>query len=141
MPQTARKLIKPKYKAFRVGPLPADAINRVLGTELDVADVWVSKECHRHIAEDHPEDYQAVMANIIDIIRSPGWVGQDPKHGGNFYLVRRVCQGDGTVPVLVAIGLEVSRHGTYNVRSAYGISEEDVLARRLRGSLYPLLTT
>jgi hypothetical protein len=141
MPSVAPKLIKPKYKAFRVGPLPADAINRALGTELDVADVWVSKECHRHIAEDHSQDYQAVMANIIDIIRSPAWVGQDPKHGENFYLVRRVQKDGDSAPILVAIGLEVSRHGTYNVRSAYAISEEDVLSRRLRGSLHPLLLT
>lgn len=133
-----RDLIKRKYKAFRIGPLPADVINGALGTELDIADVWVSKACHQHIALDHPDDYDLVMANIIDIIRSPTWAGQDPQHGSNFYLVKRIPAGTDSIPVLVAIALEVSEFGTYNVRSAYAISQEDVLTRRLRGSLHPL---
>jgi hypothetical protein len=131
-------LIKRKFKAFRIGPLPADAINRVLGTELDVADVWVSKAAHQHIALDHAADYDAVKANIIEIIRSPTWVGQDPKQANNFYLVRRVERPGGIEPLLIAIGLEPSVHGTYNVRTGYAISEEDVLTRRLRGSLHAL---
>lgn len=128
-------LFKKRYKSFRVGPLPASSINRALGTELDPADVWVSKAAHRHIAEDHPDDYALVKANIIDIITSPTYVGQDPKHGGNFYLVRRVG-GNDEVPVLIAIGLEMTAHGTYSIRTAYSISEDDVNARRLRGSLH-----
>ncbi|PJI89814.1 hypothetical protein DAH55_05785 [Sphingomonas koreensis] len=132
------KLIKPKFKAFRVGPLPANMINAALGTELDSADVWVSKKAHEHIALDHPDDYEAVKANIIEIIRSPTWAGQDPKQGGNFYLVRRVQRGEGMQPLLIAIGLEPSEHGTYNVRTGYAISEQDILTRRLRGSLHAL---
>lgn len=132
------KLIKPKFKAFRIGPLPADVINAALGTELDVADVWVSKKAHEHIALDHPSDYEAVKANLIEIIRSPTWAGQDPKHGENFYLVRRVLRGNGMEPLLIAIGLEVTAHGTYSVRTGYSISEEDILTRRLRGSLHAL---
>jgi hypothetical protein len=131
-------LIKPRFKAFRIGPLPADAINRALGTELDVADVWVSKAAHQHNALDHADDYAAVKANIIEIIRSPTWVGQDPKQPNNFYLVRRVAREGGAEPLLIAIGLELSAHGTYNVRTGYAISEEDVLTRRLRGSLHAL---
>ena len=132
-----RKLFKPKFKAFRIGPLPAAAINAALGTELEVADVWVSKVAHQHIALDHAEDYPAVKANIIDIVTCPTWVGQDPKHGGNFYLVRRIPQ-DGKDALLVAIGLEPSEHGTYSVRTAYAIGEDDILTRRLRGSLHAL---
>lgn len=133
-----RKLIKPKYKAFRIGPLPADLINSALGTELEPSDVWVSKAAHQHIALDHPEDYEAVKANIIEIIRSPTWAGQDPKQSENFYLVRRVDQGAGKDALLIAIGLERSEHGTYNVRTGYSISDEDILTRRLRGSLHAL---
>ena len=132
-----RKLFKPKLKAFRVGPLPAAAINAALGTELDPGDVWVSKAAHQHIAVDHADDYAAVKANIIDIITAPTWVGQDPKHAENFYLVRRVPQ-QGKEAVLIAIGLEPNEYGTYNVRTAYAISEDDILARRLRGSLHAL---
>lgn len=130
-------LFKRRYKPFRVGPLPAALINRALGTELDPADVWVSKAAHRHIAEDHPDDYALVKANIVDIITSPTYVGQDPKHGGNFYLIRRVGIESDT-PILIAIGLELSPHGTYSIRTAYSISEDDVLGRRLRGSLHAL---
>lgn len=133
-----RRVIKPKFKAFRVGPLPVDRINAALGTELDAADVWVSKAAHQHIALDHPDDYAAVRANIVEIIRSPTWAGQDPRHGRNFYLVRRVPVRDGLEPILIAIGLEPSDHGTYSVRTAYAISERDVLNRRLRGSLHIL---
>jgi hypothetical protein len=137
----APKLIKPRYKAFRVGPLPADAINKALGTELDPADVWVSKAAHQHIAVDHAADYAAVMANIVDLVRSPMWVGQDPKHGRNFYLVRRVALAGSSVPLMISIGLTVSKHGTYNVRTGYSLNEEDILTRRLRGSLHALYLT
>jgi hypothetical protein len=135
------QLFPKKFKAFRVGPLPADAINKVLGTELDVADVWVSKACHAHIANDHPEDYPIVKAHMIDIIREPTLVGQDPAHGRNFYLVKRIVDDEGKEFGMIALGLEVSSFGTYNVRSAYRISQEDVNGRRLRGSLKSLILT
>lgn len=136
-----KDLIKPKYKAFRVGPLAAQAINRALDTELDVADVWVSKACHSHIANDHPKAYPIIKANIIDIIREPSMVGQDPQHGENFYLVKKVPENDGDGFSLIAIGLEVSKFGTYNVRTAYIINQDDVDTRRLRGSLKSLILT
>lgn len=132
----SRKLFKAKRKGFRVGPLPADLINKALGTELETADVRVSKACHGHIADDHPEDYQVVMANIIDILRSPTYAGQDAHNPRGFYLVRRI-----ELPVrdrefvLVAISLELSVHGTYNVKSAYTIKQQDVDSRRLKGAL------
>lgn len=135
-----RELFKRNYKAFRIGPLPAASINAALGTELEVADVWVSKACHRHIAEDHPADYDLIMANLIDIIRSPTFAGQDPQHGKNFYLVKRLTTGSEPTPVLVAIGLELSEHSTFNVKSAYSIRQEDITSRRMRGSLQMLVT-
>lgn len=128
-----------RYKAFRVGPLDVGQINHALGTELDSADVWVSKACHAHIATDHPDAYNLVMANFIDIVRAPTFVGQDPKHGKNFYLVKRIIIADETGFALVAIGFERSAHGTYNVRSAYLIDQDDVDRRRLRGSLKPII--
>lgn len=136
-----RHLLNPGLKAFRVGPLEVGPINRVLGTELVSADVWVSKACHGHIARDHPDAYPLIIANVVNIVREPTWAGQDPKHGNNFYLVRRIATGpDTTEMALVAIGFALSPHGTYNVRTAYTISAEDVLNRRLRGSLHNLLT-
>lgn len=129
-------LIKIKRKAFRVGPLPADIINKALGTELEAADVWVSKACHGHIADDHSDDYQIIMANIVDILRSPTYAGQDAHNPKGFYLVRRIDTAvAGREFALVAIALEVSAHGTYNVKSAYTIKQQDVDSRRLKGAL------
>jgi hypothetical protein len=126
---------QPNYKAFRVGPLAVDAINRALGTELDSGDVWVSKACHAHMALDHPDDYQAIKASLIDILRDPQYAGQDARHGRNFYLVRYVPVTDVREYALIAIGLEMSPFGTYSVRSAYAISQNDVDSRRLNGVL------
>lgn len=131
-----RNPIRARRKAFRVGPLPADLINRALQTELEIADVWVSKACHRHIAEDHTDDYPVIMANLIDVLRSPTYAGQDARHGGAFYLVKRVEPGIHNRDfALVVIALEVNLHGAYNVRSAYTIKQSDVDSRRLKGAL------
>ncbi len=131
-----RELFKARRKAFRVGPLPAELINRALNTELEIADVWVSKACHSHIADDHPDDYKTIMANIIEIMRSPTYAGQDASNPNGFYLVRRVEAAiAGREFALVAIGLELSRHGTYNVKSAYTIKQTDIDSRRLKGAL------
>ena len=128
--------MKKKRKSFRVGSLPADLINSALDTELEVADVWVSKACHRHIADDHPDDYPVIMANLIDVLRSPTYAGQDARHGGAFYLVKRVEPGvQNRDFALVVIALEVSQHSTYNVRTAYTIKQSDIDSRRLNGAL------
>lgn len=131
-----RDLFGQRRKAFRVGPLPADLINRFLKTELEISDVWVSKACHNHIAKDHPEDYPVIMSNLIEVLRSPTYAGQDARHGGAFYLVKRVEPGvQDREYALVAVALELSQHGTYNVRSAYTIKQTDVDSRRLNGAL------
>lgn len=130
-----RDLIKARRKAFLVGPLPAALINRALGTDLEPANVWVSKACHAHIANDHPEDYPVIIANIIDILRAPMYAGQDPKHAHGFYLVKCVEPVADREFALVAISLELSQHGTYNVKSAYTIKQQDVDSRRVNGAL------
>ncbi|MEK6542690.1 MAG: hypothetical protein AABZ45_11305 [Pseudomonadota bacterium] len=127
------------FPAFHIGPLPVEIINRALGTELDSADVWVSKACHAHIALDHPEDYPVIKANIIDILRSPTYAGQDARGGNGFYLVKRIEPGVGTREfALVAIALEQNRHGSYNVKSAYLIKQSHIDSRRLNGALKTL---
>jgi phage-Barnase-EndoU-ColicinE5/D-RelE like nuclease3 len=116
--------------------LPVEVINRALGTELDSADVWVSKACHAHIALDHPEDYPVIKANIVEILRSPTYAGQDARGGNGFYLVKRVTPGVGAREfALVAIALEQNQHGSYNVKSAYLIKQNDIDSRRLKGAL------
>jgi len=98
--------------------------------------VWVSKACHDHIANDHPDDYEVIKAHIVDIVRSPTYVGQGVHNAGGFYLVKRIdVPVSGRAFALIAIALEVNRHGTYNVKSAYTIKQHDVDSRRLKGTL------
>ena len=124
------------YKALRIGLMKADRINQTLGTELVEAEVWLSKAAHRHIALDHPDDYKSVVQNLGLIIDDPAYVGQRPGRTDNFYLVRRV-RDEGRA-ILVAIGIQQNRYGTYNVRSAYTISEADIQRYRQAGHLHIL---
>ena len=124
------------YKALRIGLMKADRINQTLGTELVEAEVWLSKAAHRHIALDHPDDYKSVVQNLGLIINDPAYVGQRPGRTDNFYLVRRV-RDEGRA-ILVAIGIQQNRYGTYNVRSAYTISEADIQRYRQAGHLHIL---
>lgn len=122
------------YKALRIGLLKTEVINKLLGTELDDAEVWASKAAHRHIATDHPDDYKNVIPNLSLVIEDPNYVGQKPGNPGNFYLVRKIRGQTGAI--LVAIGIELNKHGTYNLRSAYTISEDDIQRYRAAGHLW-----
>jgi hypothetical protein len=120
------------FRAFRIGALPVDLINDILGTELEHGDLFCSKAAHEHIAIDHAEDYDLIKANLIECVTNPTYVGQEPKHARNFNLVKRV-EG---LAVLIAIGLERhEEHGTYNLRSAYCIKAETIELRRQKGYL------
>jgi hypothetical protein len=128
-----RKEGKP-YKACRIGPLPVEIINDLLGTELEQGDAWLSVMAHSHMAEDHPGDYPVCFSNLADAIANPTYIGQDPQHGRNFIIVKRV-QGGGAKPMLVAICLEPNEFGNYNICSAYLIDQQDVDRRREKGYL------
>ncbi|BDW99490.1 hypothetical protein [Maricaulis maris] len=123
-----------RYKAIRIGLLKTAEINRRLGTELVDADVWASKAAHRHFAVDHPDDYNLVVANLGLVIEDPGYIGQKPGNADNFYLVRNVPGLDSSV--LVAIGIRLNKHGTYNLRSAYTVSHTDIQRYRAAGHLW-----
>ncbi|MBI1263770.1 MAG: hypothetical protein GC187_03435 [Alphaproteobacteria bacterium] len=114
--------------------LPADVINRALGLELDAAPVWMSKAAHRHIALDHPDDYPRIIDRLGEVISRPAYVGQKPGISDNFYVVRNLR--DVSSPILVAVGIELSTFGSYNLRSAYCISKEDVDRYRQSGHLF-----
>lgn len=94
------------YKPVLLGPLPVDAINATLGTELDPGAVYLSGKARQHSAEDHPADYPLVI----------------PVSGGRGY-------------ALVAVGLEVDERGRYRVRSGYVPEEAKVESRRRAGRL------
>jgi len=122
-----------KYKAHKLGPLCADRINKTIGTELEVADVWVSKAAHRHIAEDHPDDYPLVWAALPKLISNPTYVGERPRKNDGFYLVTNVDTDGG---VLMAISFRLSPHGTYNLKSAYTIKRATIDKRRMAKNLH-----
>ncbi len=124
-----------RYPALDLGWLPVDLINRTLGTELDPGRVRLSGRAHRHIAEDHPNDYATCMKALPSAIAAPTYIGQAPHHAGNIELVKRVRGVQGWM-VLVAVGLEPDRRGDYRVRSAYLIREATVEGRRLRRHLF-----
>lgn len=124
-----------KYKAFKVGPLPAAQINAALGLSLGDGDVWVSAQAHRHLAEDHPDDYPHIVAALATIVTGPLYAGQDPKHTKNFYLVRALSASAPNPFGLVAIGIQPNGYGGYNVRTAYTIPQATVDARRLANRL------
>lgn len=119
----------PRYPPIDFGPLPVDLINAILGTELEPSRVRLSAQAHRHIAEDHPDDYATCIAALPLAIAEPSFVGQGPGHTRNFELVRRVARADGPA-VLVAIGLEMDDKGEYRVRTCYLISAGKVDERR-----------
>ncbi|AJP73093.1 hypothetical protein [Sphingomonas hengshuiensis] len=124
------------FRAIRVGPLPVDIVNAALGTDLEPGEVWVSAACHAHIATDHAGDYPHIIAAIFDIVARPLYVGQDPKHGRNFYLVRPMPEGSANPHGLVSVGFERNRFGGYNVRSAYTVSQETINQRRSANRLH-----
>ena len=128
----------PQYPALELGALPVVAVNKALGTELRPGPVRLSRQAHRHMAEDHPADYASCIAALADAVAAPSFVGQAPGHGGNFELVRRIARPDGKA-VLVAIGLAPDGEGAYRVRSCYLITAATVDARRRAGRLKAVL--
>jgi hypothetical protein len=123
-----------RYPALDLGDLPVDVINATLGTDLAPGRVRLSAVAHRHIAEDHPDDYPVCRLALAQTIAEPTLIGQAPRHGRNFELIRRVQDAQGRA-ILVAIGLEPDDAGAYRVRSCYLISRSKIEARRLAGFL------
>jgi hypothetical protein len=128
--------IPPFYPAVDLGFLPVAAINVILGTELEPGRVRLSEQAHRHIAEDHPDDYALCFPALAATIAAPSFIGQAPRRTGNFEMLRRINHPDGKV-VLVAVGLEVDHAGDYRVRSCYLVPREQVDQRRRDGRLKP----
>jgi len=129
-------LKRPRYSAVLLGDLPVAAINAALGTELEPGPVRLSEAAHRHMAEDHPNDYPDCIAVLPQTVAAPTFIGQAPRHGRNFEMVKRVVRPNGKA-VLVAIGLEPDDAGAYRVKSCYLISTETVDARRQARTLKP----
>jgi hypothetical protein len=126
------------YPARSLGELPVDLINRLLGTELEPGVARLSSTAHRHIATDHAADYAACMKALPSVIQAPSFIGQAPRHGRNFEMVKRLAMEDGRA-VLVAVGLAPDSCGAYRVVSCYALTAEEVERKRAAGTLKPVL--
>lgn len=114
---------KKKYEPLALGPLPVDQLNAVLGTALVPGDVRMSSQAHKHMAEDHPKDYQICHGALKTAVKYPHFAGQGPNHSDNFELIFRIPK-IGKRAMLMAISMQPDAQGDYGVRSAYLISEE-----------------
>jgi hypothetical protein len=122
------------FPAIDLGPLPVALVNDALGAELDQGHARLSQAAHRHMAIDHPADYPVCIAEIAAAIASPTFVGQSPRHGRNFEMIRRIGRADGSV-VLVAVGLEPDGSGDYRIRTCYLLEAGKLEQRRQQGRL------
>lgn len=113
-----------------------DVINRTLGSELEVGEAILTARAQDHIAKDHPDDRDLVMANLQAVIRSPTYIGQSPHHGAALELVRHVMLPGTDKHVLAAVSLTPNLFGNYNVHSAYVITQARVDRRIARGHLF-----
>jgi hypothetical protein len=129
---------RPTYRSIDLGPLPTAAVNAAIGADLVPGRVRLSAQAHRHMAEDHADDYQACFAALPLAIASPSFAGQAPGQTRNFELIRRIARPDGK-SVLVAIGLEPDDAGDYRVRSCYLVRADTVDERRRNGRLRAVL--
>ena len=129
---------KPReYRAWRICAVPVEKINAVLGSELEPGDAWLSAKAHRHIAEDHSDDYEICIAHLRIAILEPTYVGQAPHHAENIEIIKRVRLTE-TKFVLVALALTPNAYGNYNVRSSYLIDQTDLDSRRNSRRVKPI---
>jgi hypothetical protein len=119
-----------------LGPLAVDMINRTIGTELQPGLARLSSRAHRHAQIDHPEDYALCMRFIEAVVIEPSVIGQAPKHGRNFELLRRIPGQDGDA-TLVAIKMEPDERGDYRVVSFYKVTARELHNKRGKGHILP----
>jgi hypothetical protein len=113
------------YKPILYGLLPVEIIAPILKENLEAGPVRLSALAHEHIARDHQEDYEFCLRNMADAIDHPTYIGKAPWQIRNFELVKKVEEEN----LLIAIGIEPNRFGSYNIRSAYRITFEQVRRR------------
>lgn len=127
-----------EFPPIILGDLAVDMINRTIGTELQPGLARLSSKAHRHVKLDHPEDYALCMLFIDAMVKEPSFIGQAPKHGRNFELLRRIPgrNGDAT---LVAVQMEPDEKGDYSIVSFYRIIASELHSKRTRGHILPTI--
>jgi hypothetical protein len=113
-------------------------INRTLGLSLAERKAWFSTMVHEKTAKKHAADYRLVMKHLDECCRAPTYVGLHGKHPDKVELILDVAMTDETVHVLVAVVIQLGRHGKYNVASAYCINDDEVAQRIRRNSVHKI---
>jgi len=121
-----------------LGHLAVDVINRTIGTELQPGLARLSSKAHRHVQVDHPEDYALCLRFIETVVLDPSFIGQAPKHGQNFELLRRI-PGNGGDATLVAVKMEPDERGDYRVVSFYRVTARELEIKRGKGRILPAI--
>jgi len=125
-----------KWVELLLGPLPADAINDTLGTELEPGEVVFSIPAQKHALRRHPDDFARCLPHVGGVVTGPLYVGDDFRNPGKIELVSRLpVLGGG---LLVAVALERDNTGRYHVASVYPVSQSKIDTRRRAGTLHNL---
>jgi len=74
------------------------------------------------------------MRFIETVVLDPSFIGQAPKHGRNFELLRRI-PGDGGDAILVAVKMEPDERGDYRVVSFYRVTARELETKRSKGHI------
>ena len=110
-----------------------EAINRVLGLELDEGDVVMPVNAQRHAQRRHPDDFGIYFPHVASVVQRPLYVRDDFKNDGKIELIGRPEGAD--QPLLVAVEITKDADGRYNITSFYPISDQKVAKRRESGHL------
>lgn len=122
-----------RQPTLNIGPLPAERINKALGTELLAGDVLVTSACQIHAARRHPDDYPVILPHIAEVVREPLYVGDDFRNAGKIELIGRVAGWPRFA--LVAVSVRLNEAGAYEVASFYFVSAAKIEARKAAGYL------
>jgi hypothetical protein len=114
--------------------LPADTINRTIETELEIAEVVLTRAAQTHAARRHPADYPKCFPHLARVIANPLYIGDDYRNPGYIELISAI-PGPPPEFMLVAVNLELNEYGQYEVASFYLISEKKIASRRGKGYL------
>lgn len=115
-----------------IGPMPANTVNKTLGTELEVGEVVLKGSAQVHASRRHPKDYPICLPHLANVIANPRYIGDDHTNSG--IEIWGYVASLGSL-VLVAVELIPDDDGRYQISSFYMVSEKKAQTRRQKGFL------
>jgi len=114
--------------------MPVDSIRRTIDRDLDPGTVVLTVPHQIHVQKSHPADYGRCLPHVAAILAYPLFIGDDFKNDGIELIARVSAIGS---PMLVAVKIDLTEKGTYEVSSFYPISEKKIQNRLDKGFLKP----